>query len=110
MSKWTEPGDVPDVTGMQQPVDHVEHEQRLHAVVGKAFPGFGEREIAETARVADKAAILRIVHGRRVLRQAEFGKHRHLEGKTRAFNVAGDEEKVRMRFGPLTHTPTRWVS
>ena len=60
--KWTEPGDVLDVSGVQQSVDHVEHEQRLHAVVGKAFPGFGEGDVAETAWMPDEAAILRIVH------------------------------------------------
>jgi hypothetical protein len=65
MAKWTEPGDALDVSGVQQSVDHVEDKQRLHAVVGKAFPGFGEREIAETARMPDEAAILRLMHRRR---------------------------------------------
>src|SRR5437899_11118713 len=51
--------------GMQQPIDHVENEQRLHDVVGKEIPRFGEREIAETARMTDDAAILRIMHRRR---------------------------------------------
>src|SRR2546430_15559081 len=62
MAKWTESGDMLDVSGMQQPVDHIEDEQRLHAVVRKTFPGFGEREIAETARMPEEAAILRIMH------------------------------------------------
>jgi len=35
----------------------------LHSVVGKAFPGFGEREIAEAARMPDEAAIVGITHG-----------------------------------------------
>src|SRR6266496_2409093 len=65
MAKWTEPGDMLDVFGMQQPVHHVENEQCLHAVVGKTFPRFGEREIAETARMPQEAAILRIMHRRR---------------------------------------------
>ncbi|HEV2044965.1 MAG TPA: hypothetical protein VGQ95_00025 [Chthoniobacterales bacterium] len=66
MAKWTEPGDSLDVFGMEQPVDHVEHEQRLHAVVGKTFPRLGEGDVGETSRVADKAAIrevvLRVMH------------------------------------------------
>jgi hypothetical protein len=53
-------------------VRHVQHEQRLHAVIRKAFPGFGERDIAESARMTDEAAILWVVHGRRVLRPALF--------------------------------------
>ena len=47
---------------------HVEDEQRLHSVIGKAFPGFGESDVAESAWMTDEAAILLVVHGRRVLR------------------------------------------
>src|SRR5437763_15779426 len=65
MAKWTEPRDALDVSRVQQSIEHVEHEQRLHAVVGKAFPSFGERQIAKTARMPDEAAILSVVHGRR---------------------------------------------
>jgi len=65
VAKRTEPGDALDVSGVQQPVDHVEHEQRLHAIIGKAFPSFGEGEITETARMTDEAAILSVVHSRR---------------------------------------------
>jgi hypothetical protein len=54
------------VSGVQQSVDHVEDEQRLHSLVGKAFPSFGEGEIGKTARMPDKAAILRLMHRRRV--------------------------------------------
>jgi hypothetical protein len=68
VAKWTEPSDVLDVSRVQQSIDHVEDEQRLHSVVGKAFPGFGEREIAETARMPEEAAILRVMHRRRVFR------------------------------------------
>jgi hypothetical protein len=75
MTKWTEPGDALDVPGVQQPVDHVKHKERLHAVVGKALPSLGECEIAETARMPDEAAILRIMHRRRVLPPISFGKH-----------------------------------
>ena len=76
MAKWTEPGDALDVSGVQQFVDHVEHEQRLHAVIRKTFPCFGEREIAEAAWMSDEATILRLIHGRRMLRPACFGKGR----------------------------------
>ena len=74
MTKRTEPGDCFDVSGMQQPIDHVENEQRLHAVIRKAFPRFGEGDVAEPARMPDEAAILRIVHRRRLLRPTGFGK------------------------------------
>src|ERR1700693_3400893 len=74
VAKWTEPGDALDVSGVQQPVDHVEHEQRLHAIIGKAFPSFGEGEIAKTARMTDEAAILGVVHDRRLLRPNSFSK------------------------------------
>jgi hypothetical protein len=53
-------------------VRHVQHEQRLHAVIGETFPGFGESDVAEPARMTDEAAILWVVHGRRVLRPALF--------------------------------------
>ena len=65
MAKWTEPGDALDMSGVEQSVDHVKDKQRLHPVVGKAFPCFGEGEIGKTARMADEAAILSVVHGRR---------------------------------------------
>ena len=67
MAKWTEPGDVLDVTGMEKAVDHVEDKQRLHSVIGKAFPGFGECDVGEPAWMPEEAAVLRVMHGRRVL-------------------------------------------
>jgi len=82
VAKWTEPGDALDVSGVQQSIDHVKDEQRLHAVIRKAFPSFGEGEIAKTARMPDEAAILRLMHGRRVLRAAGFGKRRELGSTT----------------------------
>src|SRR6476469_4124392 len=57
---------------MQQPVDHVEVKQRLHPIIGETFPGFGESDVAESAWMTDEAAILLVVHGRRVLRPALF--------------------------------------
>jgi len=50
------------VWGMQQPIDHVKDEERLHSVVGETFPSLGEGDVAESARVPDKTAVLRIVH------------------------------------------------
>jgi len=55
-------------------VNHVKNEQRLHAVVRKTFPGFSERDVAETARMSDKTAILGVMHSRRVLGSVGFGK------------------------------------
>ena len=72
MAKWTKPGDALDMSWMQQPVDHVEDKQRLHPIIGETFPGFGESDVAESARMTDEAAILWVVHGRRVLRPALF--------------------------------------
>ena len=72
MAKWTEPGDVLDMSWMQQPVDHVEDKQRLHPIIGETFPSFGESDVTESARMTDEAAILLVVHGRRVLRPALF--------------------------------------
>src|SRR5438552_17130638 len=60
--KRTEPSDVVDVWGMQQPIDHVKDEQRLHTVVGETFPGIGKSDVGEPARVPDKTAVHRIVH------------------------------------------------
>ena len=59
---------------MQQLVNHVENEQRLHSIIGKTFPRFRERDVAKTARVPEEAAILWFVHGGRVLRPTGFGK------------------------------------
>ena len=39
------------VAGKQQLLDHVQREQRGHAVIGKALPHLGEGEIASLARV-----------------------------------------------------------
>ncbi len=55
-------------------MNHVKNEQRLHAVVRKTFPGFSERDVAETARMPKEAAILGVMHGRRVLCSVGFGK------------------------------------
>src|ERR1700756_4301726 len=55
-------------------VDHVKNQQRLHPVVGEAFPSFGERDVAEPARMSKEGAVLRVMHGRRVLCAVFFGK------------------------------------
>src|ERR1700737_4413306 len=62
MTERFKPGYVLDMAGEQQTVRHVKHEQRLHSVIGKALPCFGERDISEAARVAQEAAVFRIVH------------------------------------------------
>ena len=74
MTKRSESGDVLDVAGMQQLVDHVKNEQRLHPVVGKAFPSFGECDVTEPARMSKEGAIVGVRHGRRVLRPVRSGK------------------------------------
>ena len=42
----------------QQLLDHVERQQRGHPVIGKALPHFGEGEIGEAARVAEKGVVV----------------------------------------------------
>src|SRR5437016_8339024 len=74
MTKQNKSGDVLDVAGMQQLVDHVKNEQRLHPVVGKAFPSFGDSDVAEPARMSKEATIVGVRHGRRVLGPVRFGK------------------------------------
>ena len=46
-----EPGDVLDVSRQQQLVDHVQHQQRRHAVEREALPRLGEGEIEEPFRM-----------------------------------------------------------
>jgi hypothetical protein len=45
--------DVLDVLGEQQILREIEHEQRLHAVIREALPGFREDEIPKPARMAE---------------------------------------------------------
>ena len=44
-------------------MDHIKNQQRLHAVVGKTLPRFRERDIPQAARVSEKTAVVRIMHG-----------------------------------------------
>src|SRR5262245_3554721 len=74
MTKRNKSGDLLDVSRMQQLVNHVENQQRLHSIIGKTFPRFGERDVAEPARVSKEGAILGLMHGRRVLWPVRFGK------------------------------------
>ena len=62
VSKRDETENVFHVSGVEETVDHVEDEQRLHSVIRKAFPRLGEGDVTESARVADETAVLRIVH------------------------------------------------
>ena len=74
MTKRNESGDVLDVRSEQQLFHHVENQQRLHSVVRKTFPCFGERDVTEPARMPKETAVLGVMHERRVLRPASFGK------------------------------------
>jgi hypothetical protein len=56
VAKSAEAGNMLDVPGKQELVDHVEHQQGAHAVIGKALPRLGEGEIGETLRMAEEAA------------------------------------------------------
>jgi hypothetical protein len=56
----SEPAEAPDaldMAGLEQLVLAVERQQRRHAVIGKALPGFREGQIAEPARMAEKGAV-----------------------------------------------------
>ena len=46
--------DVLDASGQQEIFDHVQDEERLHPVVGKAFPRLGEGEVPEPAGMAQE--------------------------------------------------------
>ncbi len=45
--------------GMQQVLHHVEHQQRLHAVIGEALPHFDGEEISEAAGMAEEVVVFR---------------------------------------------------
>jgi hypothetical protein len=53
-----DPDDILDVAGQQQFLGHVEHQQRLHGVVGEALPSLGKGQIAEPARMAEEGAVV----------------------------------------------------
>ena len=53
-SETVEGHDVLDPARVEEIVDHVKGEQRLHTVVGKTFPSFGEGEIPEPAGMAEE--------------------------------------------------------
>jgi hypothetical protein len=46
--------DVLDPSWPEEIVDHVEDEERLHPVVGEAFPGLGEGEVPKPARMPEE--------------------------------------------------------
>ena len=82
-AKWGEAGDMLGVTGKQQLVDHVEHQQCGHAVIGKALPRFGEGEIGKRLRVAEKGRVERwfdIAAAILVLRHHDFVLRRPAQG------------------------------
>ncbi len=49
-----EGGDVFDAPGEQEILDHVKDKQRLHPVIGKAFPSLREGEVPKPARMAQE--------------------------------------------------------
>ena len=53
-TKSVERQDVLDASRQQGLLDHVEDEQRLHSIVGKALPRLGEGEIPEPARMSQE--------------------------------------------------------
>ncbi|HEX3432005.1 MAG TPA: hypothetical protein VHT03_14075 [Rhizomicrobium sp.] len=56
-TKLRKSGDMLDMPRQQQLLDHVQHEQCLHAVEGDAIPKFGGSDVGEAARVAKQQAI-----------------------------------------------------
>ncbi len=49
--------DLLDVAGVQQLAHHVEHQQRLHAVVGEALPAFREGQISQPSGMAHERVV-----------------------------------------------------
>lgn len=45
------------MAGSEQLADHVEDEQRLHAIVGETLPHLGEGEIGKSAGMAEKCGV-----------------------------------------------------
>ena len=57
--------DVAGMIGQQQIFGHIEHEQRAHAVIGKALPHFGGEQVGQPARMAEQLALPRRSGGHR---------------------------------------------
>ena len=55
-------GDMLDVPRQQQLLDHVEHDQGGHPVIGKSLPRFREREKRQPLRMSEKAAVFCTAH------------------------------------------------
>ena len=43
-----------DVAGLEERIDEIQNQQRLHTVLGEALPRLGNRDIAERARMAEE--------------------------------------------------------
>ena len=65
-AKPGEARDVLDMARQQKLIDHVQHDQGGHAVIGEALPRFGGGQVVESLRLPENAA-----HGR-----ARFANHR----------------------------------
>ena len=65
-AKPGEARDVLDMARQQKLIDHIQHDQGSHAVIGEALPRFGGGQVVESLRLPENAA-----HGR-----ARFANHR----------------------------------
>ena len=65
-AKLLDPCNAANLFRFEQEIDHVEHEQCLHAVIGKPLPRFREGEVAKPFGMSEETAILGVV-------QPEFG-------------------------------------
>src|SRR6185437_10195454 len=57
VAKHREAGHVLDVPGLQQLMRHVQHQKRLHSVIGEALPEFRGAQPSETERMPQKCLI-----------------------------------------------------
>ena len=58
LAKRVEDHDALDPSREEKILHHVKNEERLHSVIGKAFPGFGEGEEPEPARVPEEIGLV----------------------------------------------------
>ncbi len=52
--EWAKAHDRAGVLRLEQIFDHIQHEQRAHAVIGEAFPHLGREQKGEGARMAEQ--------------------------------------------------------
>ncbi len=56
-AKGAEAPHVFDMSGLQQVMREIQHQQRLHAVIGKTLPELGSREPRQTHRMAEECPV-----------------------------------------------------